>query len=185
MKKLLVVLAILAFSGIAFGAGIPMVVDPANSPEVWTQDVYTATNLVVGQAVVWDFANATTPAGYTNRIPRVTLSATVNDIRIAGVCLNSAVTAGNVAVIAIRGPVYVRTAMSGLPTTASNCVGNATGITTNDTMGSCGRYTAANNSGILGWAVTTTDNTVANGGYGTTAGRDSTMTVIYVQPGLN
>ena len=177
MKKLLVVLAILSLSGIAFGAGIPLAVDPQNSSEVWTQEVYNNSGqaLSSGMVVIWDFNNVTTPAAYTDRCMYIVLASNADDIRVAGVVVDPSIPITGIGTIAIYGPVYALTNDLTDAVTASQTVA----LSAAD--GQCGQATAATvNSGQLGYAISAAPNTVANGGYGGTDGADYIMTPIMV-----
>lgn len=184
MKKLIVVLAILSLTGIVFGAGIPTAVDPLNSPEVWTMEVYNggAAAITSGTIVVWDFANATAanghPAAYTNRCMRVLgTSVTNDDIRVAGVVVDASIPARGVGTIAIRGPVYTLCAM------ATDPIGLLSGVSVTTVAGQGGDATGAADTGNLGYLISTTGNTTANGGYGISGGTaDFTMLPVMVNP---
>jgi len=171
MKKLIVVLAILSLSGIAFAAGIPLAVDPLNGPEVWTQEVYNGGTaaLTSGTVVVWDFANATAanghPAAYTSRCMRVLgTSTTADDIRVAGVVVDPSIPASGYGTIAIYGPVYTLCAM------ATDVITVLHGVSVCAVAGQGGDATGAADTGNLGYLISTTGNTIANGGYGTMSG---------------
>lgn len=184
MKKLIVVLAILSLSGIAFAAGIPTAVDPKNTPEVWTMEVYNggATALTSGTVVSWDFNSVTTPAAYTDRVMQITSSSTNDDIRVAGVIVDASIAAYSTGTIAIWGPVYALTANSTDAVTASHAVGVANGV-----AGQCGDSAGGTNTATLGYCIAATSNTTANGGYGGnvagTSATDFMMFPIFVDPG--
>lgn len=184
MKKLLfIALALLLLVGVANAAGIPIAVDPANYPEIWTTQVYnnSSSALTSGRVVIWDFNSVTSPAEYTDRLNYVTTSTSADDIRIAGVVVSPSIAAsGGIGAICIKGPVYALAADSTDALTASQAVGTTT------VAGQCGQSgAAAVNTGILGYCIQASPNTVANGGYGGTDGNDFLMFPIYVNPSNN
>ena len=105
MKKLVLVLAILLMCGVAQAANIPAMVDPVNSPEVWTTVVFSnesSTTLDAGDIVKWDIDNST--GDNKNYI----LGADSADTHlVAGVVYPADITAGNSGSIAIHGVVPV------------------------------------------------------------------------------
>jgi len=111
MRKLFILtLAVLfVMGGIAFGAGIPNVVDAKNLPEVWITTVYNndASALGSGTVVVWDFANST--GDYADQCNWVDLpDATANLVWTAGVIVADSIPAGGVGAMAIRGVVLTK-----------------------------------------------------------------------------
>ena len=183
MKKLLfVVLALLLTFGVANAGQIPMVVDPANYPEIWTTEVYNNSGgaLGSGTVVVWDFNSVSSPAEYTDRLNYVTTTSTADDIRVAGVLADNSCPSANTCTMVIRGPFYVTTADSTDAVTASTSVG--TSVVPGRCCDSGGSTT---NTAVLGYSIYASDNTVANGGYATTDGTDGTKTVVYINPTNN
>ena len=187
MKKLVISLTILLLgvAGLVNAAGIPTAVDPQNTPEVWTMEVYNAGTaaLTSGTVVCWDFNSVTTPAAYTDRVMRVIGTSTTNDdIRVAGVVVDASIPAAGVGTIAIWGPVYALCANSSDALTASHAVGQANGV-----AGQCGDSAGGTNTATLGYCIAATSNTAANGGMGggvaNTSAVDFIMFPIMVDPG--
>jgi len=178
MKKLIVVLAILSLSGIAFGAGIPTAVEPQNSPEIWTMEVYNNSGAVLqsGMVVVWDFENSSSPAIYTDRLMYVTTTATTDHVFTAGVVVDDTIPITGVGTICVWGPVYVLCQDAADAVTVSGLVGTST------TTGTAGAYSnpVGADYASLGVALASGPNTLANGGYGGTAGNDWVMIPVLV-----
>ena len=169
MKKLLVILAILSLTGIAYGAGIPLVADPENAPEVWTQEVYNDSGgtLVSGDVVVWDYTDSDM-YNIDELNMFVTTTTTADDIATAGVIVDSSVPDQTEGTIAIYGPVKARSSIGG--TTAGQGVGTAT------TAKHCDGYSNTGaNDGILGWCIYATSDPSKGGG--------NNIPIIFVKPG--
>lgn len=179
MRKLfLSILAFLFLVGIANAAGIPTGADPQNAPEVWTMSVYNnnATDLTSGSVVVWAMSSDTTDTNYAYRTMWVDDTVTADDINVAGVVLNDTCVAKNTCTIAVYGPVYAVANDSTDAVTADNVVGTTT------TAGRIGGAAAGANSGILGWAISSSAIDKAYGGYGGTAANDNVMIPVFVNP---
>ena len=177
MKKLIAVLAILALTGIAYGAGIPVTVDPQNSPEVWTMEVYNNSGGVLqsGMVVVWDIDASSSPAQYTDRLMYVNTTVTADDIWTAGVVVDNTIGITSVGTIAIFGPVYTLCLDASFAVTVSTLVGTET------TAGCAGGFVGTGtDNAALGVALASGPNTVANGGFGGTAAADYVMIPIFV-----
>jgi len=183
MKKLfLFVLALSLICGSAYAAGIPTGVDPSAYPEVWTQEVFNngPATLISGTVVVWDCGRAS--GTYTDRKMYVSVTSVPDDIRVAGVVVDDSIAVSNVGTIAIYGPVYARCADSTDAITINHAVACA-GPTPTPAVGMAGQAdTAAVNNGVLGWAISASPNTEANGGYLCADGVDGTMLPIFVNP---
>jgi len=174
MKNLLVVLAILSFTGIAYGAGIPTAVDPQNGPEVWTQEVFndSGSTLSSGTVVIWDYTD-TDMSAISSRKMYVTTTTTVDDIAVAGVIVDDSLINQEVGTIAIYGPVKVRSTMSG---GSGTCTAGA-GVGTSATAGKIGLYanTGADDA-TLGFSIVATSDPTLGGG--------NDLPIIFVNPSL-
>lgn len=181
-KILFSILALLFFAGVVNAANIPTVVEPGRYPEVWTTEVYNNSGEAIasGWVVIWDFNNVSSPADFTDRLNYIALTTSADHASVAGVIVDDTCAIGATCTMAIRGPVYARSADSTDSLTASYSVGTTT------LKGQCGQSAAvAVNKGILGWAISAAPNTVANGGWGGTDGADAILTPIFVNPSNN
>ena len=168
MKKLLV-LAILSISGIAFGAGIPVGVDPANGPEIWTMEVFNDSggSLTSGSIVVWDYTD-TDMSAIGSRKMYVTTTTTVDDIAVAGITVDPTIANQTVGTIAIRGPVAAR---------VTGTVTAGLGLSTSATAGVTGPYTGTgNDDGAVGFSIAATSSATAGGG--------ADIGIVFVEPSL-
>jgi len=101
--------------GVANATNIPQETDPKNYPTVWTELVYSATNIATGMVVVWDFDTSDSDAGsvYDDMCPWVKVSATADSVWTAGVTTigkvggTYAIQAGSIGRIIIKGPAPV------------------------------------------------------------------------------
>ena len=160
MKKyLFVIFAILISFGIANAAGIPVTVDPANGPEIWTVEVFndSGATLQSGATVVWDLTD-TDMSAIDARKMYVTTTTSADSVAVAGVVVDPTILDQSQGTIAIWGPVAVRELTNG-SMNASELVGTATTAQrATDFTGS-----AADN-GVLGvCAVDNTDPTKGGG----------------------
>lgn len=178
MKKyLLFVLAILLSVGVANAAGIPVVVDPLNAPEVWTQEVYNnaGSALTSGTVVVWNMASDTTDANYAYRTSWVSTTTTADDVLVAGVVVDDSIPAASTGTIAIYGPVYARVADASDAVTAGDLVGTYT------TAGLVGDFGGGNaDDASLGFCIYAAPVAAAYGGYVGVDGKDNVMIPIFV-----
>lgn len=169
MKKLFVLLAILSFSGIAFGASIPSVVSPADGPEVWTVEVYndSGSALTSGSIVVWDYTD-TDMSSIANRKMYVTTTTTVDDVACAGIVVSPSIAAGDVGAIAIYGPV---------PCRVTGTVTAGLGLATSATAGVVGPYSnTSNDDAAVGMSVAATTSSNLGGG--------GDIGIVFVNPSL-
>src|SRR3990167_5749835 len=126
-KYLFIILALLLTIGVAnvYAAGIPVGVDPANSPEIWTMEVYndSGSTLSSGAVVVWDYTDSDM-YDLDLRKMYITTSATADDIATDGVIVTPSCVNGDICSMAIFGPVAVRlNSASGSLITAGDLVG--------------------------------------------------------------
>ena len=147
-KFLFIALAILFTVGIANAAGIPTVVDPANGPEIWTQEVFndSGSALTSGSVVVWDYTDSDM-YDLDLRKMYVTTTVTADDIATAGITVDASIPDQSVGTICIYGPVKARI-VSGTTATA--------GVTlaTSSTAGRLGNYAGSgNDDAALGWSI--------------------------------
>ena len=173
MKKyLFIVLALLLTVGVANAAGIPLGVDPASGPEIWTQVVYndSGSALTSGTVVIWDYTDSDM-YDLDDRKAYVTTTTTVDDIAVAGVVVSPSIAAGDVGAICIYGPVRALTA-SGATVTAGTAIG------TSATAGRVGSYSnTSNDDAVVGWSVDA--NTLVDSSEG---GTD--LMVLFVNPSV-
>ena len=172
MKKLLVILAILSISGIAYGAGIPVTVDPQNAPEIWTQEVFNDSGgaLTSGSIVVWDYTDSDM-YDLDLRKMYITTTVTADDIATAGITVDPSIPDQTVGTICIYGPVKGRI-VAGTTATAGLTLGTST------TAGRMGNYAGAgNDDAAVGWVID--ENTSADSPEG---GND--IVVIFVNPSI-
>ncbi len=171
MKKILFsILAILFMVGIANAAGIPLVVDPQNGPEVWTQVVFndSGSTLTSGSVVVWDYTDSDM-YDLDLRKMYVTTTTTVDDIAVAGVTTTGSCADQTNCTIAIRGPVKCR---------VTGTVTAGLALSTSATAGVVGPYTSTGtDDGALGFSIDA--NTVADSPEGGAA-----IGVVFVEPSI-
>lgn len=105
MKKLFLVLSLLALAGVSHAANIPGAVDPKGGPEVWTVPVYNNSGgtLDVGDVVIWDIVSST---GDNDNYVTTTTTADYTG-PVAGVVYPADIAAGDSGTIAIYGVVQV------------------------------------------------------------------------------
>ena len=159
MKKLfLFVLALLLMSGVSYAAGIPTVVDPANGPEIWTQEVFNDSGgtLVSGDVVVWDYTDSDMYQ-IENRKMYVTTTATADNIAVAGVIVDPSCADQGNCTIAIYGPVKAKSTVAGCTTGSILGTGGTAKITDNYSN-------TGDNDGTLGWCVYTSSDATKGGG---------------------
>ncbi len=147
-KFLFIALAILLGYGIAFAAGIPTVVDPANGPEIWTQEVFndSGSALTSGSIVVWDYTDSDM-YDLDLRKAYITTTTTADDIAVAGITVDPSIADQSTGTICIYGPVKGRI-VSGTTATA--------GVTlaTSSTAGRMGNFAGSgNDDAAVGWSV--------------------------------
>jgi len=179
MKKLLlVIVAALLFTGTVYAAGIPLAVDPKNSPEVWTQEVYNNSSSILtsGTVVMWDCVSDTTDANFAYRTSWVKkATATAELISTAGVVIDPSIPAYTEGTIAIYGPVYTLCADASDALTANDEVGTSASI-----AGQAGHADSASGGAILGWCIYGVPVDDAYGGYDGTDAVDKAMLPIFI-----
>lgn len=169
-KILFIALAILLGYGIANAAGIPTVVDPANSPEIWTQEVFndSGSALTSGSIVVWDYSDSDM-YDLDLRKPYVTTTVTVDDIAVAGITVDPSIADQSTGTICIYGPVKAK---------ATGTVTAGLALSTSATAGTLGPYSnTSSDDGVVGWSVDA--NTAADSSEG---GND--IVVVFVNPSI-
>ena len=170
-KLLLLTLAILfVASGVAFSAGIPTAVDPANGPEIWTQEVYndSGSTLTSGSIVVWDYTDSDM-YDLDLRKAYVTTTTTVDDISVAGITVTPSIAAGAVGAICIYGPVKAK---------ATGTVTAGLALATSATAGTLGPYSnTSTDDAAVGWSVDA--NTAADSAEG-----GAGIVVVFVNPSI-
>jgi hypothetical protein len=175
MKKyLFIILALLLTMGVAnvYAAGIPLGVDPASGPEIWTQLVYndSGSALTSGSVVVWDYTDSDM-YDLDNLKMYITTTTTADNIAVAGIVVSPSIAAGDVGAICIYGPVKAMD-VAGTTDTAGLVVGTST------TAGKLGNFAGAgNDDAALGWVID--ENTLADSPEG---GTDTI--VVFVNPSI-
>ncbi len=151
MKKLLfVILALLFTMGVAnvYAAGIPMIVDPSNGPEVWTQEVFndSGSTLTSGSIVVWDYTDSDM-YDLDLRKMYITTTTTADSIATAGITVDPSIPDQTEGTICIYGPVKARI-VAGTTATAG------VALATSSTAGRLGNYAGSgNDDAVLGWSI--------------------------------
>ena len=171
-KFLFIALVILLGYGIAFAAGIPLVVDPQNQPEIWTQEVFndSGSALTSGSVVIWDYTDSDM-YDLDLRKMYITTTTTADDIATAGITVDPSIPDQSVGTICIYGPVKARIVVG---TTATAGVT----LATSSTAGRLGNYAGSgNDDGALGWSIDA--NTLLDSPEG---GED--IVVVFVNPSI-
>lgn len=150
MKKfLLSLLMLLSFAGVSFATSIPEAIEPnAGGANVWLESVYnnSGSSMAAGSVAVWQVGSST--GGVSNW---VTTTTTADTFLVAGVVYPSAIAAGAVGTIAIKGPVNVNAIAGHLNTVggvacSSATAGSAQSCTT--TAANFGIVTVAASGGV-------------------------------------
>ncbi len=147
-KFLFIALAILLGYGIAFAAGIPTVVDPANGPEIWTQEVFndSGSALTSGSVVIWDYTDSDM-YDLDLRKMYITTTTTADSIATAGITVDPSIPDQTEGTICIYGPVKARI-VAGTTATAG------VALATSSTAGRLGNYAGSgNDDAVLGWSI--------------------------------
>lgn len=132
------------------GSNIPRAVDPINGPEVWTVPVYSASEVQVGDVVVWTVDDSSGDNDYW--VENTTTEATGS---VAGIVFPATISAGGTGAVAVRGIVTGNTVVTphGAGTIAAGDLICTANETANIGLGAVEVCTPANAPYAIGYAT--------------------------------
>lgn len=138
MKKFFLMVALLAFAGLANAANIQTYFEPkSGGPEIWTDQIYNASNtdFDVGDVVIWTIGDST--GDNDNWVTTSSTGGAAETKKVAGIVYPNAIASGDIGSIAIWGTgVAVDTVSAvtaaGDPLCAATTAGSATKCVTTD-----------------------------------------------------